>query len=64
MIVIIAAILIQKFKIILKIYLFIFDCSVSSLLCVGFSCDKQGLLFTAMLKLLVALASPVAEHRL
>ena len=64
MIIIIATILIQNFKIIFKIYLFIFDCSVSSLLCVGFSCDKQGLLLTAMLKLLIAVASLVAERRL
>ena len=47
------------------IYLFIFGCVGSSLLRAGFlSCDEQGLLFVAVCRLLVAVASLVAEHGL
>ena len=49
----------------LFIYLFIFGCVGSSLLCVGFSsCGERGLLFIAVHRLLVAVASLVAEHGL
>ena len=46
------------------IYLFIFGCIGSSLLCVGFfsSCGEWGLLFVAVRRLLTALAPVVAEH--
>ena len=45
------------------IYLFIFGCIGSLLLCTAFSsCGEQGLLFVAVLRLLTAVASPVAEH--
>ena len=45
--------------------LLIFGCAVSSLLCVGFSsCRKQGLLFIAVLRLLIEVASPVAGYGL
>ena len=43
---------------------FIFDCIGSSLLLVGFSCGERGLLFVAVHGLLIAVASPVAEHGL
>ena len=48
------------------IYLFIFGCIGSSLLCLGllFSCGKWGLLFVVVLGLLIAVASLVEEHGL
>ena len=48
------------------IYLFIFDCVRSSLLRMGFlsSCHERGLLFVAVHRPLIKVASLVAEHRL
>ena len=47
------------------IYFFIFGCVGSSLLSGAFSsCGERGLLFVAERRLLIALASLVAEHRL
>ena len=46
------------------INLFIFGCVGSSLLCAGFRCSEQGLLFVAVCDLLIAVASLVAEHEL
>ena len=47
------------------IYLFIFGCIGSSLLHAGFlSLWQVGLLFAAVCRLLIAVASLVAEHRL
>ena len=43
---------------------FIVVCAGSSLLCGGFSCGEQGLLFAAVHGLLIVVASLVAEHRL
>ena len=51
----------------LFIYLFIFGCVGSSLLCAGFlfsSCSERGLLFLAVRRPLIAVASLVAEHGL
>ena len=49
----------------LFIYLFIFGCVGSSLLHTAFSsCREQGLLFFAVHRLLVAVASLVVEHGL
>ena len=45
------------FDLILVMYVFIFGCTGSSLLCVGFS-------LVAVCRLLIAVASPAAEHRL
>ena len=47
-------------------YLFIFGCIGSSLLQAGFlsSCGERGLLFFAVRRLLIAVASLVVEHRL
>ena len=47
-------------------YLFIFGCVGSSLLCAWAfsSCGERGLLFVAVLGLLIAVASLVAEHGL
>ena len=42
----------------------IFGCFVSLLLCIVFSCGEQGLLFIAVRRLLIAVASLVAEHGL
>ena len=45
--------------------LFIFDCIGSSLLRVAFSsCGERGLLFVAVCRLLIAVASLVVEHGL
>ena len=46
------------------IYLFIFGCVGSSLLCVQAfsSCSEWGLLFVAVRRLLIAVASLIAEH--
>ena len=53
-----------SFKIVC-IYLFIFGCAGSSLLRVGFSsCSKRRLLFVAICRLLMGVASLVAEHGL
>ena len=50
---------------ILKFYLFIFGCAGSLLLLRLFSsCDKWGLLFVTVLRLLIVVASLVAEHGL
>ena len=50
---------------ILKFYLFIFGCAGSLLLHRLFSsCDKWGLLFVTVLRLLIVVASLVAEHGL
>ena len=48
------------------IYLFIFGCIGSSLLCAGFlsSCGEQGLLFVAVHGLLIVVAPLVVEHEL
>ena len=46
------------------IYLFIFGFIGSLLLCVGFSCGERGLLFIVACRLLIAVASLAAEHRL
>jgi len=48
------------------VYLFIFGCTGSSLLCTGvfFSCGEQGLLFILVLKLLTPVTSLVSEHGL
>ena len=45
------------------IYLFIYGCAGSSLLC-GFSLvvESEGSLVAAMLRLLIVVSSPVAEH--
>ena len=48
-----------------KIYLFIFGFGGSSLLCTDFGGGgAAGLLFLAVFRLLIAVASFVAEHRL
>ena len=49
-----------------NLLVFIFGCTGSSLLCVGFSpvCGEKGLLSGEAHKLLFAVASSVAEHRL
>ena len=44
--------------------LFIFGCIGSLLLCADFSCGERGLLFVAVHRRLIAVASLVAEHRL
>ena len=46
-------------------YVCMYVCVGSSLLCAGFfsSCGEQGLLFVAVHGLLTAVASLVAEHR-
>ena len=51
---------------IFKIILFIYFCCAGSLLLHGLfsSCSEEGLLFIAVCRLLIAVASPVAEHRL
>ena len=54
-----------KIYVIYVIYVFIFDCAVSSLLCGLFSsCSEQRLPFVASCTLLVAVASLAAEHSL
>ena len=46
------------------IYLFIFGCVGSSLLCMASSsCSERGLLFVVVCELLIVVASLVAEHR-
>ena len=46
-------------------YLFIYGCPGSSSLCWAFSrCSEQGLHFVVVHGLLIAVASPVAEHGL
>ena len=46
-------------------YLFIFDCVGSSFCAWAFSgCGEWGLLFVAVRRLLIAVTSLVAEHRL
>ena len=53
------------FLIILFIYLFIFGCAGSSLLCWLFcSCSERELLFVAVPRILIEGASLVVEHRL
>ena len=53
------------FLIYLFIYLFIFGCVGSSVRARAFSsCGKRGLLFIAVRRLLIVVASLVAEHRL
>ena len=47
-----------------NLILFIFGCVGSSLLCVDFSCGARGLLFVAVLGLLIVVASLVVEHGL
>ena len=42
----------------------IIGCTGSSLLLSGFLCGRPRLLFTAVHRLLTAVVSPVAEHRL
>ena len=50
--------------IVFKIFVYIYDCAMSSLPCGLFSsCSEQGLLFVAVCGLLIAVASHV-EHRL
>ena len=58
--------LVVKYFIYLFIYLFIFGCVGSSLLYAQAfsSCGEQGLLFVSVCRLLIAVASLVAEHRL
>ena len=46
------------------IYLFIYGCIGSSLLCADFSCGERGLLFIVACSLLIAVASFVVEHGL
>ena len=53
-----------QFNFLFFIYFFIFGCVASSLLCVGFSCGEQGLLFVVVRWLLTAVASLVVEHGL
>ena len=49
----------------LFVCVFIFGCMGSSLLARAFSsCGERGLLFIVVRGLLIAVASPVAEHRL
>ena len=52
------------FLINLVIYLFLAALGLRSCAQVFSSCGEQGLLFVAVRRLLIAVASPVAEHRL
>ena len=53
-----------RFQHLKQIYLFVFECTGSSLLCAGFFLQLQraGLLFVAVCGLLIAVASLVVEH--
>ena len=46
------------------LFIFIFGCVGSLLLRTGFSCGERGLLFVAVLRLLIKVASLVVEHGL